>query len=360
MIHRDSLALGIFGAGGLVGEELRSLLATRGFPLRHLHLFGNPSGTTAGSSGGNPGEDPPTTPYDDSAIEVFKPSSPPALDLAFLATPAEAARALAPALVDSGCRVIDCSSAHRADAGVPLILPEINAALLESAPRLVSSPNCTTTIALLAIEPIRRLAGLRRLRLCSYQAVSGAGRAGLEELDRQIRESAAGAPPAARHFASPILCNLFCHESAEDEFGENDEERKIREESRRILEMPDLPVAATCVRVATRRAHAIAISIETEQPVGLSELVAGLDAAEGLHRVDSGVPSEGSGRRPLRLQPLDAEGRDEVLVGRVRPDRSGPEGRAWSLFVVGDQLRKGAALNAIQIAEAMTGAKRGL
>jgi len=336
-----ALSIGIFGAGGLVGETMLGLLADRPTLAGRVRLL-----TTVGRDA-----TPIKTPWGPKPVEIFDPAAPPELDLALLAIPAEAARMLTPALLRSGTTVVDCSSAHRETADVPLVIPEINTALLDDGPRLVASPNCTTTIALMAIEPIRRLAGLRRVSLCSYQAVSGAGRGGLADLDRQLAEVAAGAAATAGHFADPVLLNLFCHESPEDESGENEEERKIRTESRRILGLPELPIAATCVRVATRRAHAISISLETERETTRAELLAQLHDADGLRVCDS-VPREARrGEHDLRLQPIDAEGRPEVLVGRLRADRSGPPDRAWSIFVVGDQLLKGAALNAIQIAE---------
>jgi len=339
-----SLSIGIFGAGGLVGETLLGLLADRPTLDGRVRLL-----TTVGRD-----TTPIGTHWGPRPVEIFDPTAPPELDLALLAIPAEASRRLTPVLLRSGTSVVDCSSAHRDSADVPLVIPEINGVLLDDGPRLVASPNCTTTIALMAIEPIRRAAGLRRVSMCSYQAVSGAGRGGLADLDRQLADAAEGRPPTAGHFPDPILLNLFCHESPEDDAGENEEERKIRTESRRILGLPDLPIAATCVRVATRRAHAISISLETGRETTRAELLAQLRAADGL-RVCEAIP-HGSARSEagLRLQPIDAETRPEVLVGRLRADRSGPPGRAWSIFVVGDQLLKGAALNVIQIAERLT------
>ncbi len=328
--------IGVFGATGLVGRELLSILIERSLEAVMIRAFA--SERSAGTSVAAGGAHWP--------VERFVASEADSIDLAFLATGSELSLELAPCLLAAGATVIDCSSAFRGDPEVPLVIPEINGHLLASdpAPRLVASPNCSTTIALMAVEPIRRAAGIRRMTVCTYQAVSGAGAAALEGLDRELRDHADGELPKPAHFSSPCLFNVFSHESAVDEGGENQEELKIRAESRRIWNDADVAIAATCVRVPTRRAHAEAINLTLERPLSAAEAREILASVDGLVLFDR----EPGTRAP---EPRDAEGRDEVLVGRVRADCSQPEGLGLWLFAVGDQLRKGAALNAIQIAE---------
>lgn len=335
--HRG-VRVGVFGATGLVGRELIALLEHRRFPIGSLRAFASSrsAGASVGDSSGS------------FRLRVEDPeqSDLGTIDLAFLATGAEASRRLAPSLLEAGATVIDCSSAFRHEPDVPLVVPEINGHRLEQdpPPRLVACPNCSTAIALMAVEPIRRAAGILRMTLCTYQAVSGAGAAALEELESQVASHAAGGRIAPRHFGSPCLFNVFSHESPLDVHGENQEEAKIRSESRRIWDDPSLAVAATCVRVPTRRAHAEAINLTLERSLSVEDARALLAQAPGVELFDR---TPGS-RAP---EPRDAEGRDEVLVGRIRADLSQPPGRGLWLFAVADQLRKGAALNAVQIAE---------
>ncbi len=332
----------IFGATGLVGRELLSILDERRWPIPQLRLFASPR--SLGTA----------LPWRGQAIEVETlPASTevPAVDLAFLATPAAVSRDLAPRLRQAGTQVVDLSSAFRRDPGVPLVVPEINGGLLEDSPRLVASPNCSTVIAMMAVDPLRRLAGLRRMTVCTYQAASGAGAAAVAELTRQAREWSAGGGIVPGHFRSPYLFNLFSHDSPVGPDGFNEEERKLLEESRRIWGDGELLVSATCVRVPTLRAHAEAINLTLERPASIARLRAAIAAAPGVALVDD--PMEG--RFP---EPLQAECRDEILVGRLRPDPSQPPGLGWWLFVAGDQLRKGAALNAVQIAEGLAQASR--
>ena len=335
--HRG-VRVGVFGATGLVGRELIALLESRRFPIDSLRLF-----ASSRSAGGSIGE--AARPHR-RRLEDPEQADLRSIELAFLATGAEASRRLAPLLLEAGATVVDCSSAFRHEPDVPLVVPEINGHLLEQIPppRLVACPNCSTAIALMAVEPIRRAAGILRMTLCTYQAVSGAGAAALRELEAQVASHAAGSPLEPDHFSSPCLFNVFSHESPVDLHGENQEEAKIRSESRRIWNDPDLAVAATCVRVPTRRAHAEAINLTLDRSLSVEEARSLLAEAPGVNLFDRVSGS----RAP---EPRDAEGRDEVLVGRIRADLSQPPGRGLWLFAVADQLRKGAALNAVQIAE---------
>lgn len=331
--------VGVFGATGLVGRELLTLLDERRFPIDSLRVFA--SSRRAGS---------PLDRLESRGLRLEDPehSDLASMEVAFLACGADASRRLAPRLLEAGVTVIDCSSAFRHEPDVPLVIPEINGRLLEGdpAPRLIACPNCSTAIALMAVEPLRRAAGIARMTICTYQAVSGAGAAALAELESQVGDHAAGRRAEPRHFRSPCLFNVFSHESPTDLHGENQEEAKIRSESRRIWDDPALAVSATCVRVPTRRAHAEAINLTLERSLSPEEARSLLAAAPGVVLFDR---SPGS-RAP---EPRDAEGRDEVLVGRVRADPSQAPGRGLWLFAVADQLRKGAALNAVQIAEAL-------
>lgn len=329
--------VGVFGATGLVGRELLTLLAERRFPIESLRVFA--SSRRAGSSLDRADRR-------DLRLEDPEGADLASIDVALLACGADASRRLVPMLLEAGATVIDCSSAFRHEPDVPLVVPEINGSLLESdpPPRLIACPNCSTAIALMAVEPIRRAAGIARMTICTYQAVSGAGAAALAELESQVGEHAAGRHSEPRHFRSPCLFNVFSHESPTDLHGENQEETKIRSESRRIWNDPTLAVSATCVRVPTKRAHAEAINLTLERSLSPEEARSLLADAPGVVLFD-----RSPGSRPP--EPRDAEGRDEVLVGRVRADPSQPPGRGLWLFAVADQLRKGAALNAVQIAE---------
>ena len=333
-MRKDSPRIAVFGATGLEGREILEILESRRFPLAGLRVLASSrsQGTSLEFSGRS-------LPVEDVASADLR-----GIDLAFLATSSSMSLDLAPRLLEAGATVIDSSSAFRHEPDVPLVIPEINGELLDESPRLVSSPNCSTSIALMAVDPIRRAAGIRRMTVCTYQAVSGAGAAAVAELEQQARDFSAGRAIEPRHFPSPCLFNLFPHESPVDPDGENQEEAKIRAESRKIWSDPMLAVAATCVRVPTRRAHAEAINLTLERSLSVAEARSLVATAPGVRLFDL----EPASRAP---EPRDAEGRDEVLVGRIRADLSQAPGRGLWLFVVADQIRKGAALNAVQVAE---------
>jgi len=263
-------------------------------------------------------------------------------------------REWAPKVAGAGAVVVDNSSAWRRDPEVPLVVSEVNHGDLDDIPKgIVANPNCTTMAAMPVLAPLHEHAGLVRLRVSSYQAVSGSGGKGLGELDRQLRGAyAAGDPkdlaldgstlelPAPEVYAVPIGFNVvpLAGSLVDDGSLETDEEQKLRHESRKILHLPDLPVSGTCVRVPVFTGHSLAVSAEFDRDITPEEAVAVLTRAPGV--VVTNVPN-----------PLQAAGRDEVFVGRVRADQAAPQGRGLSLFVVGDNLRKGAALNAVQILE---------
>jgi aspartate-semialdehyde dehydrogenase len=226
---------------------------------------------------------------------------------------------------------------------VPLVVPEINGDLLDAKPKLVANPNCTTIVSLMAAAPLHRLFGLSRLTACSYQAVSGAGLPAMQELETQARQWASGQAVEAKVFRRPTLFNVFPHDSALLDDGSNEEETKLMKESRRILGLPGLRVSVTCARVPVRRSHAVALHMEFERAVDVTKAREALAHMPGVRVVDerAGAPAD-----PL----MAAEG-DDVLVSRVRVDHGGRDGHSLAAWAVGDQLLKGAALNAIQIAE---------
>ncbi len=338
------MRLGIYGATGQVGRVMRSIVAERALPVEQMRFFASSrsAGTRLAWDGG------------EVEVEDAEDADPSGLDVALFSCGKAASLALAPRVAAAGAIVVDNSSAWRMHPEVPLVVPEVNAAALASIPKgIVANPNCTTMVAMPVLAPIRDAAGLRRVVVSSYQAVSGAGLAGVAELDDQVRklapEGAAltfdgsaldGIAPAPVVFAEPIAFNVipFAGSLAGDGSGETDEEQKWRDESRKILGLPGLAVDCTCVRVPVFTGHAVSLHIETERPLDPDAARRLLAAAPGVELVE--IPT-----------PRRAAGRDPSLVGRVRRDASVENGLA--LFVAGDNLRKGAALNAVQIAEAL-------
>ena len=338
------MRIGVFGATGQVGSVMRALLAERGFPVDEIRYFASArsAGTTLPWAGGE-------VTVEDSATADFS-----GLDIALFSNGGAASKELAPKVAAAGAVVVDNSSAWRKDPDVPLVVSEVNADDLDTIPKgIVANPNCTTMAAMPVLKPLHDEAGLVRLTVASYQAVSGSGGKGVQELDGQLRGAyAAGAPadlaldgravelPAPNVYAVPVGFNVIplAGSIVEDGWLETDEEQKLRNESRKILHIPDLRVAGTCVRVPVFTGHSLAIHAEFADDITPERALELLAKAPGVVVTD--VPN-----------PLDAAGRDEVHVGRVRVDQSAPEGKGLVLFVVGDNLRKGAALNAVQIAE---------
>ncbi len=326
------MRVAIVGATGAVGQEFLNLFQERRFPLTSLRLYA--SERSAGQAVEFSGQR-----Y---TIEALPQDGDLDADVVFSSAGGGISKAHAWAWAKSGAVVIDNTSAWRLDARVPLVIPEVNGAAALTHQGVIANPNCSTIIALLALAPLHRAFGLRRATIATYQAVSGAGAAGIAELEMQSRQALAKEPLTKRKFPHPIAFNLFSHDSAVGEDGYNAEERKLSLESRKILAAPDLRLSATCVRVPVYRAHSEAIHAEFARPVSEGEARAVLAAAPGVALVDDRTTNH----FPM---PREATGRDEVLVGRIREDASHLGGIA--LFVSGDQLRKGAALNAVQIAE---------
>jgi aspartate-semialdehyde dehydrogenase len=336
------LRVGVVGATGQVGAVMRRLLAERKFPVTELRYFA--SARSAGT----------TLPWGDGEIVVEDAATadPSGLDLALFSAGATSSKELAPRFAAAGVTVIDNSSAWRMDPEVPLVVSEVNPEEARRAPKgIIANPNCTTMAAMPVLKPLHDEAGLVRMIASTYQAVSGGGLAGVEELDRQARavvdhaaelthDGDAVAFPAPQKFSKTIAFNVlpYAGKYVEDGSFETDEEQKLRNESRKILGIPGLAVSGTCVRVPVFTGHSLSLNLEFERALSVERALELLAAAPGV--VVSDVPT-----------PLEAAGKDPSYVGRVRVDPGVPDGRGLALFVSNDNLRKGAALNAVQIAE---------
>lgn len=325
--------IAIVGSTGAVGQELRQLLHERAFPVTGVRLFSSPR--SAGKQVPFAGENV--------TVEALPEDGNLGVDVVFSSAGGSVAKAHARAWAEHGALVVDNTSAWRMDPGTPLVVPEVNAEAIDAHRGIVANPNCSTILALMALAPLHRAFGLTRATVATYQAVSGAGAKGIDELTRMTRAALDGAPANPEVFEHSVAFNLFSHDSEVVEDGYNVEERKLLLESRKILGVPDLAVSATCVRVPTYRAHAEAIHAAFKRPVSEQEARDVLAQAPGVTLVDD----RAGNRFPM---PLDASFKDDVFVGRIREDASLPGGIA--LFLAGDQIRKGAALNAVQIAEA--------
>jgi len=336
--------VGVFGATGQVGQVMRTLLAERGFPVTSIRYFA--SARSAGKQ--LPWGDEQIT-VEDIATADFS-----GIDIALFSAGGGTSKEWAPKVAAAGAVVIDNSSAWRKDPDVPLVVSEVNGDDLLDIPKgIVANPNCTTMAAMPVLKPLHDKAGLVRLHVSSYQAVSGSGGVGLTELDSQLRSGYAAGDPKelaldgrALALAEPQVYAVnvgfnvvpVAGSFVDDGSGETDEEQKLRNESRKILHAPDLRVSGTCVRVPVFSGHSLAIHAEFARDISPEEALDLLKNAPGVVVAD--VPN-----------PLEATGRDEVYVGRVRADQGAPDGKGLVLFVVGDNLRKGAALNAVQVAE---------
>jgi aspartate-semialdehyde dehydrogenase len=336
-VSNHSYRVGIVGATGAVGQELIALLQARAFPLAELRPLA--SARSAGRSldfGGQKLTVREATP------EAFA-----GLDIAFFAAEGAIAKALAPEAVKRGCLVLDKSSAFRMAAGVPLVVPEINLDATRGHRGIIASPNCSTAVALMGLYPLHRLFGVRRVFFSTYQSVSGTGADAIDELEAQTRAYAAGQPLPRKVYPYQIFQNVIPQVDSFGADGYTGEETKMREESRKIMGLPELRVSATCVRVPVVRAHSVAISAEFERPVDLAAARQAITEFTGAVLVDEPA-------RQAYPTPLDFSRQAKCGVGRLRVDTALDNGLA--LWVSGDNLWKGAALNSIQIAEAMIAA----
>ena len=334
----------VVGATGAVGREVLAVLLERGVPITSIRAVASER-----SAGGKIAYGSGELMLEDSRTVVWQQN-----DVVILGADAATAKQLVPQIVAAGGIAVDNSSAYRMDPRVPLVVPEVNPEALPATRHgmVIANPNCSTILLLVALEPLRRAFGLERVVVSTYQAVSGAGIAAMDELRDQTRDVLDGKPAQPRVFHEPCAFNLFSHDSSMDvATGFNGEESKVIDESRKILKAPNLPITPTCVRVPVLRAHTQSVCVTLSQSASLAEVQRALDAGAGLRVQDD----RAANRFPT---PQQATGRDEVLVGRVRPAdvrhaRSGESTREFCLLLAGDQLRKGAALNAVQIAELM-------
>jgi aspartate-semialdehyde dehydrogenase len=330
-----SPAVAVVGATGAVGIELLGCLERRRFPLRSLRLYASPR--SAGKRLSFRGEE--------IAVAALGEGSLAGIDIALFSAGSGTAQQFAPAAVEEGAVVVDNSSAFRMRGDVPLVVPEINGAAMAAHRGVIANPNCVAIIAAMALAPIHRANPIRRVVLASYQAASGAGAAAMAELTAATAAYLEGRAYQHRVLRHPSAFNLFSHDTPIDpSTGYNAEETKVMNEMRKIFVDPEMRITATCVRVPVLRAHSLALTIECGAPMAPEEARALLESAPGVRVVDDVERN----RFPM---PKDASGQDAVLVGRLRRDLSDPTGRSLALFVAGDQLLKGAALNAVQIAE---------
>lgn len=339
------MRVGVFGATGQVGRVMRTLLAERGFPVDQIRFFS--SARSAGQTLPWAGTE---VVVEDTATADFS-----GLDIALFSAGAAMSREYAPKVAAAGAVVVDNSSAWRKDPEVPLVVSEVNPEDAFITPKgIIANPNCTTMAAMPVLKPLHDQGRLQRLKVATYQAVSGSGVAGVRALADQVAaaveperlalDGSALAPVDPAPYVAPIAFNVvpLAGSLVDDGWGETDEEQKLRNESRRILHLPELLVAGTCVRVPVFSGHALSIHAEFDRPISVEKATELLSIAPGVELSEVPTPRYGAGK-------------DACFVGRIRVDQSVPEGRGLVLFVVGDNLRKGAALNAVQIAEVVAG-----
>ncbi|GIW47013.1 MAG: aspartate-semialdehyde dehydrogenase [Deltaproteobacteria bacterium] len=333
-MKRESYNIAIVGATGAVGQEMIKILEERNFPVGELKLLA--SERSKGREVEFKGEK--------LIVEQLEENSFKNIHIALFSAGASRSREYAPKAVQSGAVVIDNSSAFRMEPDVPLVIPEINPHRVADYRKkgIIANPNCTTAITLMALKPLHDIARIRRVIASSYQAVSGAGAQAIEELRLQIRAWLEGKPLETKVFPYQIAFNLIPHIDSFLENGYTKEEMKLHNETRKILEDESIQVAATTVRVPVFRAHSVALNIETERKITVEQARKAIEDFPGIKLVDDPY----SAKYPM---PIEAAGKDECFVGRIREDYTIPSG--LNLWVVGDQLRKGAALNAVQIAE---------
>jgi aspartate-semialdehyde dehydrogenase len=344
----DGLRVGVVGATGQVGTVMRRLLDERDFPLAQLRFFA--SSRSAGS----------TLPWrgGEIVVEDAETADVSGLDVALFSAGGAASKVLAPRYAGAGAVVVDNSSAWRMDPDVPLVVSEVNPqAIADARKGIIANPNCTTMAAMPVLKPLHDEAQLVRLVASTYQAVSGSGLSGVDELDKQVRQvvdratelvhDGSAVPfPAPEKYVAPIAFNVLplAGSIVDDGSFETDEEQKLRNESRKILDIPGLLVSGTCVRVPVFTGHSLSINAEFARPLSVQRALELLGSAAGVAVTD--VPT-----------PLQAAGQDPSFVGRIRQDPGVPDGRGLALFVSNDNLRKGAALNAVQIAELVAAAR---
>ena len=333
----------ILGATGAVGTQMIQCLEEQEFPVGRLKLLA--SARSAGKTMTFRGEE--------LVIEEATPEAFAGCDIVLGAADDAVAKRLLPTAVEAGAVVVDNSHAFRMDPEVPLVIPEINASDVAWHHGIIANPNCATIIALVPTWPLHQLAGVRRMIVSTYQAASGAGAPGMAELEQQIEALGRGeAIPEPRAFAAQLVSNLIPQIGGFDDEGYTSEEMKLQNEGRKIMHLPELAVCCTCVRVPVLRSHSESVTLEFERPISVEEARAALAAAPGVRLVDDRTAESAHDRYPM---PIDTSDQDLIWVGRVRRDISNPDTASGITFwCCGDQIRKGAATNAVQIAKLLT------
>jgi len=326
--------LAIAGVTGAVGKEFLAILEQRDFPFDSIKMLA--SSRSKGKK--------ITFKKKEYTVEEMTQDSFEGVNIALFSAGASRSREFAPAAVKAGAVVVDNSSAFRMVPDVPLVIPEINPQKIKEHNGIIANPNCTTIIGIVPVWPLHKANPVKRMVVSSYQAASGAGQSAMLELENQTREILDGKKPTMKAFPYQIAFNVFSHNSAMQPNGYNEEETKMVNETRKIFDCPSIAITATCIRVPVFRAHCESINLEFTDSITPDEVRELLSTAPGVSLIDD----RKNNRFPM---PIDATGKNDVFVGRIRQDESIPENRGINIWVAGDQLRKGAALNAVQIAE---------
>ena len=326
--------LAVAGVTGAVGQEFLKILEEREFPFDSLKMLA--SNRSAGKRIEFKGK---TYIVEEMTTNSFR-----GVDIALFSAGAPQSKEFAPAAAQAGAVVVDNSSAFRMEPDVPLVIPEINPQKIWEHKGIIANPNCSTIVGIVPVWPLHRANPVKRMVVSTYQAASGAGYQAMLELENQSREILEGKEPTMKVFPYQIAFNLFSHNSALGPNGYNLEETKMVLETQKIFDCPDIAITATCIRVAVYRAHCESINLEFTEPITDDQVRDLLSTAPGVKVMDDREHN----RFPM---PIDATDKDDILVGRIRQDESIPENRGINIWVAGDQIRKGAALNAVQIAE---------
>ncbi len=329
-----SCNLAIAGVTGAVGQEFLKIIEQRDFPFDSVRMLA--SSRSAGKK--------ITFKRKEYIVEEMTKKSFDRVNIALFSAGASRSKEFAPAAIEAGAVVVDNSSAFRMDPDVPLVIPEINPQAIKQHKGIIANPNCSTIIGIVPVWPLHKANPVKRMIVSTYQAASGAGTSAMLELESQTREILEGKSPTCKAFPYQIAFNIFSHNSQLDPDGYNLEEVKMVKETRKIFDCPDIAITCTCVRIPVFRAHCESINLEFTDPITPDQVRDLLSVAPGVSVLDDREHN----RFPM---PIDATDKDDVLVGRIRQDFSVPENRGINIWVAGDQLRKGAALNAVQIAE---------
>jgi aspartate-semialdehyde dehydrogenase len=324
----------IAGVTGAVGREFIKILEQRDFPAKSMKMLA--SSRSIGKTVNFKGKE-----Y---RVEELTENSFEGIEIALFSAGGARSKQFAPAAVKAGAVVVDNSSAFRMDPEVPLVIPEVNPQAIKKHKGIIANPNCSTIIANVPVWPLHKANPIKRMIVSTYQAVSGAGQAGMSELFNQTKEIIDGKEPTCNKFKYQIAFNIFSHDSAIGPNGYNEEEMKMVKETRKIFDCPEIAITCTCIRIPVMRCHCESINLEFKDSITPDEVRQLLEHAPGVSLIDD----RANNRFPM---PLDGTDKDDVYVGRIRQDESVPDNKAINIWVCGDQIRKGAALNAVQIAE---------